>query len=378
VIGKSIYDFITADDWEEIASHYRDMMTSDNPPSKIEIPLIRKNGEVIYIEARPKIVSTGGRDQVAGIFVDVSTRRKREEILKEDRKFLETELKRKSRELFESEQKYRTIVEGAADGIFLCEMSGTVVSANKAMADIIGFSPVGMSTPQFFERIFPGPEAMNRDDIARWILEADETSSTNTSIDVAGRGIVNLDIKMNSIDFGKGPRFIQGVVRDTTERKRLEIALISSKQRLQAAFDAVSDRMYIVDSQYVLRFVNRSISEELSLPYAEILERKCYTFFNTRNEPCAGCPLRRVAADQIGITDEVAIPYQDGTRFYRVSAYPVIPSSVSHDYLVHSRHVTEEKRIQEHLIQSDRLISLGQLSAGVAHEINNPLTSILG
>jgi PAS domain S-box-containing protein len=378
IIGKSIHDFISEEDWEKIASQYREMANADNPPRKLEFPLAKKNGEVIYIEARPKMISMGGHNLIAGIFIDVSARRKREEILKEDRKFLEKELRKKNRELFESEQKYRTIVESAADGIFLCEYSGSVISANRAMTNILGFSPVGMNSAEFFERIFSGPEGIIRDDITRPMLKVGETTSSDTSITVDGRGTVNLDIKMNTIDFGKGLRFIQGVVRDTTDRKTLEIALTKSKQRLQAAFDAVSDRMYMIDSDYVLKFVNRSIAEELSLRYVDILETKCYTFFNTKDEPCPGCPLQRVRDGQIGITDEVTVSHTNGTRYYRVSIYPVIPTSVSQDYLVHSRHTTEEKRMQEHLIQSDRLISLGQLSAGVAHEINNPLTSILG
>lgn len=378
VIGKNIYDFIPEEDWEKIAFHYWDIMNTDNAPIKLEIPLTKRNGEVIYIEARPKIISMGGRYLIAGIFVDVSARRKREEILKEDRKFLEKEVREKSRELFESEQKYRTIVESAADGIFLCELNGAVISANRSMTEILGYSPVGMDSGQFFARIFPAPEGIDSTDITRLIPTADQSAHTNTSISVDQRGTVNLDIKMNAIDLGKGTRFIQGMVRDTTERKALEIAVINSKRRLQAAFDAVSDRMYMINSDYVIKFVNRSVSEELSLHYGDILERKCYSFLNTKNEPCTGCPLQRVMTDQTGITGEVLVSHKDGTRFYRVSVYPVIPASVSHDYLVHSRHITEEKRIREHLIQNDRLISLGQLSAGVAHEINNPLTSILG
>ncbi|MBN2223579.1 MAG: PAS domain S-box protein [Deltaproteobacteria bacterium] len=378
VIGKIIYDFIPKEDWGRIASNYRDIMNTNTIPDKIEIPIIKKNGEVIYIEAQPKIVSMDEKDLIAGIFIDISARRKREEVLNEDRKFLEREVKKKSRELFESEQKYRTIVESAADGIFLCELNGAVISANKSMTEILGVSPVGMDCRQFFERIFPASAETDSTDITRLIPAPDQTTYTNTSITVDKRGTLNLDIKMNAIDLGKGTRFIQGVVRDTTQRKALEIAVENSKQRLQAAFDAVSDRMYMIDSDYVIKFVNRSVAEELSLPYTDILERKCYSFLNTKNEPCAGCPLGLVMTDHVGITDEVMVSDKDGTRFYRVSIYPVVPASFSHDYLVHSRHITEEKKIQEHLIQSDRLISLGQLSAGVAHEINNPLTSILG
>jgi PAS domain S-box-containing protein len=378
VIGKNIYDFIPEEVWEKTALYLRDMLDTDNAPAKLEIPLVKKDREMIYIEARPKVVSMGGRDLVAGIFVDISARKKREEILKKDRRFLEKEVRKISRELSESEQKYRTIVESAADGIFLCELGGAVISANKSMTQILGYSPVGMDCLQFFERIFSNHEGIDSTDIIQSMSKADQAAYTNTSIYVNQRGTVNLDIKMNPIDLGKGTRFVQGVVRDTTERKTLEIAVINAKRRLQAAFDAVSDRMYMVSSDYVVKFVNRSIAEELSLHYGDILERKCYSFFNTVNEPCSGCPLQRVMVDQTGITDEVTVSHKNGTRFYRVSVYPVIPASVSHEYLVHSRHITEEKRIQEHLIQSDRLISLGQLSAGVAHEINNPLTSILG
>jgi PAS domain S-box-containing protein len=378
VIGKKIYDFIPRQDWEKIALLYQEIITKKSNLHKIEVPLLRKNGEMIYVEARPKILSMDERDLIAGIFVDVSTRRKREEILKEDRKFLEQELWRKSRELFESEQKYRTIVESAADGIFLCEAHGAVISANRSLTEILGFSPVGMDSGDFFNRILPAPENKDVAGVRKRILAGGETISTNTSIQVDGRGNVNLDIKMNTIDFGKESRFIQGVVRDTSERKNLETALLNSKKRLQAAFDAVSDRMYMIDSDYFLRFVNRSIAEELSLSYTDMLGKTCYSFLNTRNEPCTGCPFPRVKSPETRITDEVTVSYKDELRFYRVSVYPIISASVPHDFLVHSRHVTEEKRMQEHLIQSDRLISLGQLSAGVAHEINNPLTSILG
>jgi PAS domain S-box-containing protein len=378
VIGKKIYDFIPEGEWEKIALHYWEILTENTILRKVEVPIIRKNGDIIYVEARPKVISMDDQNLIAGIFVDVSARKKREEILKEDRKSLEQEVRRKTRELSESEQKYRTIVESAADGIFLCEVDGAVISANRSLSEILGFSPVGMQSGDFFDRILETPDNPDADGIGQRIEAVGETVSTNTSIQTDGRGNVNLDIKMNTIDFGKGSRFVQGVVRDTTERKNLEVALTKSKQRLQAAFDSVSDRMYMIDSDYIIKFVNRSISEELSLPYLDILGKKCYYLLNTKNKPCTGCPFPRTRSGQAGVTDEVTVLHKDGTRFYRVSVYPVLPVSLSRDFLVHSRDVTEEKRIQEHLIQSDRLISLGQLSAGVAHEINNPLTSILG
>jgi two-component system NtrC family sensor kinase len=257
-------------------------------------------------------------------------------------------------------------------------VDGGVISANRAMTEILGFSPIGMACSGFFSTVFGEGGEAAQEALKQRIGGGEERISLNRSIVIEGRGTLNLDIKMNSIDIGGHKQYVLGVVRDTTQRKVIETALIDSKRRLQAAFDAVSDRMYMVDSGYILRFVNMSIAEELGRGFREILGRPCYSFFNTRPEPCTNCPLGAVKEGGRGLAADVAVSYPEGTRLFRVSVYPVQPLSDADDFLVHSRDVTEEKKIQEHLIQNDRLISLGQLSAGVAHEVNNPLTSILG
>jgi signal transduction histidine kinase len=75
---------------------------------------------------------------------------------------------------------------------------------------------------------------------------------------------------------------------------------------------------------------------------------------------------------------EVVVDFENARAFLSVNVFPVQTKEKKYDYLIYSTDTTAQKKIQEHLIQSDRLISLGQLSAGVAHEINNPLTAILG
>jgi two-component system NtrC family sensor kinase len=169
-----------------------------------------------------------------------------------------------------------------------------------------------------------------------------------------------------------------GTIKDITDRKRMETMIINSRDRLMTAFDAVSDRMYIVDDEYRVKFVNSSISEELDLDFDKLLNNRCYSFLNTKNEPCTGCPVSNVIENREGTSGDVFVgPEGEGSRFF-VSAYPIKSEGDRHDFLIYSRDVTEEKRMEENLIQHDRLVSLGRLSAGVAHEINNPLTAILG
>ena len=66
-------------------------------------------------------------------------------------------------------------------------------------------------------------------------------------------------------------------------------------------------------------------------------------------------------------------------RVFRASARPLHDAIGAHQGVIASaRDITEAKRIQQQLIQSERLAAMGQMIAGVAHELNNPLTAILG
>jgi signal transduction histidine kinase len=66
-------------------------------------------------------------------------------------------------------------------------------------------------------------------------------------------------------------------------------------------------------------------------------------------------------------------------RLFRTTASPLLSESAEVEGLIVSmRDFTESKRIEQQLIQSERLAAMGQMVAGAAHELNNPLTAVLG
>ena len=66
-------------------------------------------------------------------------------------------------------------------------------------------------------------------------------------------------------------------------------------------------------------------------------------------------------------------------RFFRASARPLHDETGRATGVIASaRDITDQQRLQQQLIQSERLAAMGQMIAGVAHELNNPLTAILG
>jgi len=375
VIGKNFFDLFPESAKAVARNHYDAVLTKDDTPHRFELSVLKRDGEEIFLEFRPKRISEGEEAVIAGIFVDVSLRREREAFLENRKRFLEEEIVKKTKELFESELKFRTIFESAADGIFLAEKNGVVLSVNKALVGILGFDPTGMESASFFKRI---NERGVLDVETLFKQKKSAKTQFSTSLSSPDKGAVHLDITMNPLFLGKKRQFLQGIVRDTTEREHLLSGLIQSRNRLQTAFDAVSNRMYLIDERYTLKFVNRKISEEFNIHYREILNNKCYHFFNSDDSPCAGCPFADVIAERREKNHEVFVGRDDKNQYFDVSIFPTPSHENTTDYLVFSREITEEKQIKDHLIQNDRLISLGQLSSGIAHEINNPLTAILG
>ena len=66
-------------------------------------------------------------------------------------------------------------------------------------------------------------------------------------------------------------------------------------------------------------------------------------------------------------------------RLFRATASPLLSTSGEIEGVIASaRDITEAKRMEQQLIQTERLAAMGQMIAGVAHELNNPLTAVLG
>jgi two-component system NtrC family sensor kinase len=88
----------------------------------------------------------------------------------------------------------------------------------------------------------------------------------------------------------------------------------------------------------------------------------------------------RSSAGQEGAMMDVMLERRSGEiRLFRATASPLLSESREVEGMIASlRDVTESKRIEQQLIQSERLAAMGQMVAGAAHELNNPLTAVLG
>jgi signal transduction histidine kinase len=110
---------------------------------------------------------------------------------------------------------------------------------------------------------------------------------------------------------------------------------------------------------------------------AEIIGQPCCQLFHGTKEPTSGCPhLTSLATGEV-VTTELFEPLL-GIHL-EVTTSPLFDEKGETIASVHvARDVTERKKMDEQLIIADRLASIGELASGIAHELNNPLTSVIG
>ena len=155
-------------------------------------------------------------------------------------------------------------------------------------------------------------------------------------------------------------------------------ALLKGRDRLQAVIDGILHPIYTVDEQWRITAVNRSTLNEHNAPAVALVNQVCYRAFFQLDTPCAGCAVAETLRHKttsgwvVRVFDDLRMP-----REWEVNAYPIPgPQTESAQAVVIWQDVTEKKRLEFSLAQADKLAAIGQLAAGITHEINNPLAVI--
>ena len=169
---------------------------------------------------------------------------------------------------------------------------------------------------------------------------------------------------------------VVGIYDDVTEQKETERKILHAKEEWEKTFDAMVDCVTILDDDLRIVRANRAAQKLIDRPYQQIIGGHCYEMFADAHEQCSHCPAQLpFTADSQGSAN---LQHEYRGRIFDVSCSPLAGADRSTPYLIHvARDITEQKQMQEELSRSQRLASIGELAAGVAHEINNPNGLIL-
>jgi len=161
------------------------------------------------------------------------------------------------------------------------------------------------------------------------------------------------------------------------EGARLFGRVQQGKKEWEATFDAIGDAVLLISPDGKLLRVNQAAARDSGMHFRELVGQPCWQVMHACETPPADCPLQQVLQTRRPASAEMMD--QEGQRIVSVSVYPMFDARGEIQAVVeHARDVTQIKQAQARLMQAEKLSALGELTAGVAHELNNPLTSILG
>ncbi len=164
-----------------------------------------------------------------------------------------------------------------------------------------------------------------------------------------------------------------------SERNKWADKVLVAHKRMETIFNGVPHYLAMIDAAFTITDINQRLCDLYGLKREDVIDKHCSLDFS-ENERICNTRLVEKCFKSAGIVTErdtrmdiLGKPY-----FFDMSAIPLFGSKGEVDYVVqYAVDITDKKALTEKLIQAEKLAAVGQMSAHVAHEIRNPLTSIL-
>jgi PAS domain S-box-containing protein len=374
--------------------HYLERLVSQGQ-SSMETVLLAKGGRPIDVE----IHATALFDQARGGLVhsrafvrDVTERRRLQQELQHYTTGLEQSVSERTQQLVASQARYKALFDLVADSVFMVNAEGAIVAVNKREEQALGYVESKVAGRNMFD-VMP---MEYHEAFLGWLRDtsAEQRQVPTQEITVYNAEGREVPVEMDLIRVeGDDHVLVMVQLRDITDRKKLERQLQSyreelevkvqertreieeTKQYLENLLENANDVIYTLDTDQQFTYVNSKVNawgyrkdDLLGRPYLSLLSRRH-----------RGRRLKSTLDIGTKQVYEVEVMTRMGeVRSVMVSVSPLQGADGGIlGVLGIARDMTDTKKMEQQIRNSEKLASVGKLAAGVAHEINNPLSGIL-
>jgi PAS domain S-box-containing protein len=301
-------------------------------------------------------------------------------MLRDDKVFGITVLARDITAQRRSEARFTELFETLQEGIFIVAPDDKIVEVNPALVRMLGYSSKEELLTKKVSEIFVDPQQRA---ILMQEVDAQQTPQARevTLRRKDGRAITCLNTSSAVRDTsGRVVRY-QGALADITERLSIEKRLYQQQEFARRLIESFPDLIFVVDPQGRFTFVSPKAKEVLGYEPVEMIGTTFGERAHSEDRTAAvGVFDELVNGKRNFASIEVRVRHKSGDwRRVRSHFSPLFDvNGAIEGVVISGRDITEVKRLEEQLIQAEKLAAMGQMLAGVAHELNNPLTAILG
>lgn len=275
-------------------------------------------------------------------------------------------------QFWNEDPRVRGIVENVADGVIGIDTHGYIELFNPAAERLFGYRAAEVMSRNV-KMLMPASYGDLHDEYVAHYLKTGERRIIGIGREVTGQrkdgGTFPMYLSVGEIRLADHPGFI-GIVHDLSAQKAAERELAGAGEFLQAIIDSMPSILVGVDGNGHVTHWNRAAAEDTDAVAEDAIGRPftaLFPFLDLKLDD-----IKRAIVEKTPVTRErVPVPGGGNLRYVDLMIYPLVHDSTG--AVVRIDDVTERVRIEEMMVQTEKMMSVGGLAAGMAHEINNPL-----
>ena len=355
--SKPFVEFIYPDDSAMVANRYLRRIKGDTLPQKYDFRVTRKDGAIRWAELNAVLISWNNRPAVLCFMSDITDRKKAEEALRiKD-----------------------TALASSINAVAMADMEGNLTYVNNAFINWWGYKDkkqvIGKPSTVFWQVVDEAEEVQETvQKEGGWTGEMSAKRKDGTFFNV------QLSSSLVKNKAGK-PICMMASFVDITDRKRTEEALRQSEENYRALFDSAVIGTIVLDAATMkVLIANKAAAKIFGFSsIEEVLEVDPFDFIL----PVDKKGVLKLAEEALfehnaQLTHDLRVLTKDGRKIWISATGARIVHQGRLAGLISFTDITEKKQQNEKFMLADRLASIGELAAGAAHELNNPLTSVIG
>jgi len=277
----------------------------------------------------------------------------------------------------EKELRFTELFETLQEGVYFSTPEGQLLDANPALVGMLGYTEKKdlLSVEPAALNFDPGQPVLGRAADDRGGVRTREIKLRRKD----GKAAMFLDSSRAVWDTaGKIIRY-QGTLVDITEKRKMERQLEQQEEFRRRLLESFPDLILVVDLEERYTFVSSRARDLLGYAPEEMLGKKI-SDLEDHSPELAALYREVVSGKEVLGAAEYGARRRDGSwRTMRASGSQLVDAEGKiSGAIISVRDITLERKLEQQVVQSERLAAMGAMIGGVAHELNNPLTSILG
>src|SRR5246127_1039604 len=277
----------------------------------------------------------------------------------------------------EKELRFTELFETLQEGVYFSTPEGQLLDANPALVSMLGYQEKRdlLAVQPAALNFDPGQPVLGRAVDDRGGVRTREIRLRRKD----GKPAVFLDFSRAVWDTSGNVIRYQGTLVDITEKRDMEWQLAQQEEFRRRLLESFPDLILVVDLEERYTFVSSRARDLLGYEPKDMLGKKI-SDVEDHSPEMAALYHTVVSGKQAFASAEYGARHRDGTwRTMRAAGSQLVDADGKISGIIISvRDITVERKLEQQIVQSERLAAMGAMIGGVAHELNNPLTSIMG